>query len=87
MLLIDHHGIIALVNPVACLLLGQPAKELLDQPGRRRGPAQRDAARVAARPRRARRRPYPPPRPKPAGPPAPCLRCGRTAKTCITSSR
>ncbi|AMR29222.1 hypothetical protein A0257_20410 [Hymenobacter psoromatis] len=32
LLLIDHQGIIALANPVACLLLGQPAKELLDQP-------------------------------------------------------
>ena len=32
LLLIDQHGLIALANPVACLLLGQPAKELLGQP-------------------------------------------------------
>ncbi len=32
LLLIDHQGVIALANPVACLLLGQPAKELLGQP-------------------------------------------------------
>jgi signal transduction histidine kinase/HAMP domain-containing protein len=32
LLLIDQHGVIVLANPVACLLLGQPAKELLDQP-------------------------------------------------------
>lgn len=32
LLLIDQHGLIVLANPVACLLLGQPAKELLDQP-------------------------------------------------------
>ena len=32
LLLIDQHGLIVLANPVACLLLGQPAKELLGQP-------------------------------------------------------
>jgi NtrC-family two-component system sensor histidine kinase KinB len=32
LLLIDQHGLIVLANPVACLLLGQPAKELLNQP-------------------------------------------------------
>jgi NtrC-family two-component system sensor histidine kinase KinB len=32
LLLIDQHGLIVLANPVACLLLGQPAKTLLDQP-------------------------------------------------------
>ncbi|QKG55741.1 PAS domain-containing protein [Hymenobacter sp. BRD128] len=32
LLLIDQHGLIVLANPVACLLLGQPAKALLDQP-------------------------------------------------------
>jgi len=32
LLLIDQHGLIVLANPVACLLLGQPAKTLLHQP-------------------------------------------------------
>jgi len=32
LLLIDQHGLIVLANPVACLLLGQPAKTLLNQP-------------------------------------------------------
>jgi len=32
LLLIDQHGLIVLANPVACLLLGQPAKALLNQP-------------------------------------------------------
>jgi NtrC-family two-component system sensor histidine kinase KinB len=32
LLLIDQHGLIVLANPVACLLLGQPAKNLLHQP-------------------------------------------------------
>jgi len=32
LLLIDQHGLIVLANPVACLLLGQPAKALLHQP-------------------------------------------------------
>ena len=32
LLLIDQQGIVVLANPVACLLLGQPAKELLGQP-------------------------------------------------------
>lgn len=32
LLLIDQHGLIVLANPVACLLLGQPAKALLGQP-------------------------------------------------------
>jgi NtrC-family two-component system sensor histidine kinase KinB len=32
LLLIDQHGLIVLANPVACLLLGQPPKTLLNQP-------------------------------------------------------
>ncbi|MEJ7664871.1 MAG: hypothetical protein WKG07_37835 [Hymenobacter sp.] len=70
---------------MACLLLGQPAKELLGPACRRRSHPERDAARVAARPRRARRWPYPR-----RGRSRPVRRAGiqgggRTAKICITS--
>ncbi|QKG51811.1 PAS domain-containing protein [Hymenobacter sp. BRD67] len=88
LLLIDQHGLIVLANPVACLLLGQPAKELLGQP----------AASVARHNEMLREwlhaldTPAAPPPTLPAtrkltGRPARCLRCGPTAKTCITSSQ
>ncbi|MEJ7660835.1 MAG: PAS domain-containing protein [Hymenobacter sp.] len=78
LLLIDQHGVIVLANPVACLLLGQPAKELLGQPRRRNSSPRTRCCASGCAPRCPPAGPTPL-RPKPAGPPGRYSRCGRTA--------